>query len=82
MLREEEETKEQILEWLQFVAGKRAQNDVSDVFFICTFCEESRPDIETAKVELQAFLEWLQSVIHERFPSISMPQTEPVRFHN
>ena len=79
MLRVEEETKEQILEWLQFVAGKRAQNDVSDVFFICTFCEESRPHIATAKDDLRAFLEWLRSVIHDRFPSVSVPQTEPVR---
>ena len=77
----EDETKEQILQWFQFVAGKRPAKDPTDVFFVCTFCEESRPKIEVAKTRLIAFFDWLQNDdITERFPSITLPQKEPVMY--
>ena len=67
---EEESTKEQILAWLQFIAGKRSRDDKSDVFLVCTFCENDREDVDNAKEKLRWFVESLKTVIENRFPSV------------
>ena len=78
LLLPEESAKEQILAWLQFVAGKRSKNDISDVFFVCTFYEADRQDIAGAKVGLSGFLKWVKNDLKDRFPNINLPQDEPV----
>ena len=65
---------------MQFIAGKRSRDDKSDVFFVCTFCEEDRENVTVAQTRLTSFLAWLKNVLEERFPSITLTQEEPVSF--
>ena len=65
---------------MQFIAGKRSRDDKSDVFFVCTFCEEDRQNVAVAQTRLTSFLAWLKNVLEERFPSITLSQDEPVIF--